>query len=101
MTGRAPQHGTAIFWSALLAFALADGASLARAQLAAMLPWASVAAVLAYVLLGGFALALGYVAGVTIPALRARQRPAAGDLVRVLALLALVAGHVALLVRAR
>jgi hypothetical protein len=101
VTERAPRHGTGIFWSALLAFALADGASLARDHLAAMLPWPRVAPVLAYVLLGGFALALGYVAGVIIPAIRTRQRPATADVVRVLALLALVVGHAALLVRAR
>lgn len=94
-TGEAPRTGgTAVFWGGVCAFAVVDIAP----QLGAWLPVERASAVLAYVLLAGFALTLAVVAGVAFTALRARRFPAPGDALRGLVALALAVGHAVLLV---
>ena len=90
-------RGLGIFWAALLAFVLHAVAALAGASLAPDL-FARGAPLLSYVLLGAFALALGYVSGVVLGAVRTRTPPARGDVLRAFVLTSLVAGHLALLV---
>jgi hypothetical protein len=90
-------RGAGIFWAALLGFLLHAVAAVAGPSVAPGL-LARGAPVLSYVLLGAFALALGYVSGVVLGAVRSRTAPPRGDLLRALLLAALVAGHAALLV---
>jgi hypothetical protein len=90
-------RGLGIFWASLLGFVLHALAAGAGPSVAPDLA-ARGAPVLSYVLLGAFALALGYVSGVVLGAVRSRIVPARGDLVRALLLTALVAVHAAVLV---
>jgi hypothetical protein len=94
-------RGTAIFWAGVLAFAMGDLLSLEAPRLGAWLPLDRVVLVLSYVLLAGFALTLAVVAGVAVPAIRARRAPPASDTFRAAIALALVVGHAVLLIVAR
>jgi hypothetical protein len=92
------QRGAAIFWAALLGFVLHGVATLVGPNVAPGLV-ARGAPFLSYVLLGAFALSMGYVSGVAMAAVRARAAPPLGDVLRALLLTGLVAAHLALLVR--
>ncbi len=100
MSEPADRAGTGLFWAAVLAFALADVAFAASPWLAAVLSPKTAATGMAYVLLGAFALATAYVAGVVLAAVRARRAPPRRDTVRACVVVALVALHAALLVAA-
>ncbi|HET9596640.1 MAG TPA: hypothetical protein VFP65_13715, partial [Anaeromyxobacteraceae bacterium] len=76
-------RGSPIFWAALFGFVLHGLATLVAPGLAPGLV-ARAAPVLAYVLLGAFALSLGYVSGVVFSAVRARAAPPRGDVLRAL-----------------
>ena len=94
-------RGAGLFWAALLAFVLVDVALLALPRVAALVGPARAATLFAYLLLAACALAAGWLATAVASALRERRRPRGADLVRGLVLLALLGGHVALLLRAR
>ena len=100
MSEPAPRTGTGIFWAAVLAFAVADLALAGTPYVARLVPVRGAAAVMAYVLLGAFALATAYASGVVIAAVRARSAPPRGDAVRACVVVALMAIHAVLLVTA-
>ena len=91
--------GTALFLATVLAFVLVDAAFLAGPQLS--LPMARIAPVLAYALLGGFALALAVIASIALGAWRARSAPTALDVLRGSVALLLVVLHVTLIIVAK
>lgn len=90
----------ALFWVAVGAFLLSDAANLAVPQLAANLDADLVHKVLAYLLLGAFAIAFAYVAATGVLWARTRRAPARGDLVRASVALLLIAAHAGLIVLA-
>lgn len=91
--------GTALFLATVMTFALVDLAFMAGPQLS--LPMARLAPVLAYAMLGGFALALAVVASIAVGAWRARSAPTPLEVLRGSVALLLVALHVALIIVAR
>jgi type IV secretory pathway VirB2 component (pilin) len=95
MKDSAARSGTALFWAALLSFALVDLAFVAGPQLS--LPMARIAPVLAYALLGGFALGLAVIAAIALGAWRARSAPSLGEVLRGSVVLILVVLHATLL----
>ena len=92
-----PGVGRGLFWAGLLAFAAVDTALLAGVQRAV----ASAPQVLAYALIAAFALALSYVTAVASLAIGRRKAPPLGDALRAGLLLALTAGHLVLIARAK
>ena len=90
-----------LFWAALLAFALVDLALLALPRLAVLLSPGGAAQALAYLILAAVALALAWLAAVVAAAVRERRAPRAPDLLRAALLVALLAGHAVLILRAR
>ncbi len=91
--------GTALFLATVLTFALIDLVFMAGPRLG--LPMARLAPVMAYALLGGFALALAVVATIAVGVWRARRAPTPLEVLRGAVALLLVALHVALIVVAR
>jgi len=96
----AGRSGGGLFLAALLAFVLFDLASLLSPRLSPLVPALPLPAVLAYALLGAFALALAFLTGTVAAALRARRLPPAGELLRAGFTLLVVAVHLTLLVGA-
>jgi protein-S-isoprenylcysteine O-methyltransferase Ste14 len=90
---------TALFLAAVLTFALVDLALIAGARLS--LPMSRVAPLLAYALLGAFALAFAVMASIALGAWRARSAPDLGDVIRGSVVLLLVLLHALLLFVAR
>ena len=89
--------GRGLFWASLLAFAVVDAALLGGAhRLSHVAPQ-----LLAYALIAAFALALAHATAVASLALGRRRAPPLGDALRAGLLLALTAGHLALIARAR
>ncbi len=91
--------GTALFLATVLSFALIDLVFMAGPRLG--LPMMRLAPVMAYALLGAFALALAVIASIAVGAWRARAAPTPLELVRGAVALLLVALHVALVIVAR
>jgi hypothetical protein len=92
-----PSAGRGLFWAGLLAFAVVDVALLGGVQRAV----ASAPQLLAYALIAAFAMALAYATAVVSVAVGRRKAPPLRDALRAGLLLALTAGHLALIARAK
>jgi hypothetical protein len=95
------RRGGGLFWAALLGFVLVDLALLTLPRLAVLLSPARAAQVLAYLILGAAALALAWVAAAIAGAVAGRRFPGPAELLRMAVLVALLAGHTVLILRAR
>ncbi|HVI75300.1 MAG TPA: hypothetical protein VM683_10000 [Anaeromyxobacteraceae bacterium] len=89
--------GRGLFWAGLLAFAAVDTALLADAHRLV----ASAPQIVAYALIAAFAFALAYATAIVSLAVGHRKAPPLGDALRAGLLLALTAGHLVLIARAK
>ena len=93
MSAQPGVEGTALFWASLLAFVVVDVELFTGPHLPPQ--------VVGYALLAAFALALAFVAGVVLGAVRRRRWPSLSGLVPAALLLAVVAAHAVMVIAAK